>query len=99
MSLTKEGTIYANCRHWEVHLLLIQDWAKLPPGETFAMVSAVATDSQDQVYGFRKDPPIVIFDRNGISSAPGATERSTLPMGSLSPTTPCTSRTGTTQCA
>jgi hypothetical protein len=26
---------------------LIQDWAKLPPGETFAMVSAVATDSQD----------------------------------------------------
>ncbi len=43
---------------------LIQDWAKLPPGETFAMVSAVATDSQDRVYGFqRKDPPIVIFDR------------------------------------
>ena len=45
---------------------LTQDWAKLPPGETFAMVSAVATDSQDRVYGFqRKDPPIVIFDRNG----------------------------------
>ena len=44
----------------------IQDWAKLPPGETFAMVSAVATDSQDRVYGFqRKDPPIVIFDRQG----------------------------------
>src|SRR5712692_5143973 len=45
---------------------LTQDWAKLPPGETFAMVSAVATDSQDRVYAFqRKDPPIVIFDRNG----------------------------------
>jgi DNA-binding beta-propeller fold protein YncE len=45
---------------------LIQDWAKLPPGERFAMVSAVATDSQDQVYAFqRKDPPIVIFDRDG----------------------------------
>lgn len=45
---------------------LIQDWAKLPPGETFAMVSAVATDSQDRVYAFqRKDPPIVIFDREG----------------------------------
>jgi DNA-binding beta-propeller fold protein YncE len=45
---------------------LIQDWAKLPPGETFAMVSAVATDSQDRVYGFqRKDPPIVVFDRDG----------------------------------
>lgn len=45
---------------------LTQDWAKLPPGETFAMVSAVATDSQDRVYAFqRKDPPIVIFDRDG----------------------------------
>src|SRR5712692_7614644 len=45
---------------------VIQDWATLPPGETFAMVSAVATDSQDRVYGFqRKDPPIVIFDRQG----------------------------------
>lgn len=45
---------------------LIQDWAKLPAGETFAMVSAMATDSQDRVYAFqRKDPPIVIFDRSG----------------------------------
>jgi DNA-binding beta-propeller fold protein YncE len=45
---------------------VIQDWAKLPPGETFAMTSAVATDSQDRVYAFqRKDPPIVVFDRNG----------------------------------
>jgi DNA-binding beta-propeller fold protein YncE len=45
---------------------LIQDWARLPAGETFAMVSAVATDSQDRVYAFqRKDPPIVIFDREG----------------------------------
>ena len=46
--------------------VLSQDWAKLPPGETFAFVSAVATDSQDRVYAFqRKDPPIVIFDRDG----------------------------------
>jgi len=38
----------------------------LPPGETFAMVSAMATDSQDRVYAFqRKDPPIAIFDRDG----------------------------------
>jgi len=45
---------------------VLQDWAKLPAGETFAMVSAVATDSHDQVYAFqRKDPPIVIFDRHG----------------------------------
>ena len=29
---------------------LIQDWAKLPPGESFGMVSAIATDSRDIVY-------------------------------------------------
>ena len=45
---------------------LIEDWAKLPAGETFAMVSAMATDSQDRVYAFqRKEPLIVIFDRDG----------------------------------
>ena len=45
---------------------LIENWAKLPAGETFGMVSAVATDSQDRVYAFqRKEPPIVIFDRQG----------------------------------
>jgi len=45
---------------------VIQDWAKLPAGETFAMVSAVATDAQDRVYAFqRKDPPIAVFDREG----------------------------------
>jgi DNA-binding beta-propeller fold protein YncE len=45
---------------------LIENWAKLPAGESFAMVSAIATDSQDQVYAFqRKEPPVVIFDRDG----------------------------------
>ena len=45
---------------------LTEDWAKLPPGESFGMVSAVATDSQDRVYAFqRKDPPVVVFDRDG----------------------------------
>jgi DNA-binding beta-propeller fold protein YncE len=45
---------------------LRQDWAQLPPGEEFGTVSAVATDSQDRVYLFqRKDPPVVIFDRDG----------------------------------
>src|SRR5438270_272366 len=45
---------------------LVQDWAKLPPGDTFGIVSAVATDSQDRVYAFqRKDPPVVIFDTQG----------------------------------
>jgi DNA-binding beta-propeller fold protein YncE len=45
---------------------LIENWAKLPPGETFGNTSAVATDSQDRVYVFqRKDPPVVVFDRDG----------------------------------
>ena len=43
-----------------------EGWAKLPAGESFGMVSAVATDSQDRLYAFqRKDPPVVIFDRDG----------------------------------
>jgi DNA-binding beta-propeller fold protein YncE len=45
---------------------LVENWARLPEGWTFGGVSAVATDSQDRVYAFqRKDPPVVIFDRNG----------------------------------
>ncbi|MCI0867047.1 MAG: hypothetical protein J4N89_10935, partial [Chloroflexi bacterium] len=44
----------------------IQDWAKLPPGQSFGTVSAVATDSQDRVYAFqRTEPPVVVFDRDG----------------------------------
>src|SRR5207247_11246676 len=45
---------------------LIENWAKLPPGETFGNTSAVATDSHDQVYVFqRKEPPMLVFDRDG----------------------------------
>ena len=45
---------------------LAQDFPKLPDGETFAVVSTVATDSQDRLYVFqRKDPPVVVFDRDG----------------------------------
>jgi DNA-binding beta-propeller fold protein YncE len=45
---------------------LVRDWAKLPEGQTFGQTSAIATDSQDRVYVFqRKDPPVVIFDREG----------------------------------
>ena len=43
-----------------------ENWATLPTGWTFGGVSAVATDSQDRVYAFqRKDPPILIFDKDG----------------------------------
>ncbi len=45
---------------------LIRDFPKLPAGESLGMVSRVATDSQDRVYVFqRKDPPVVVFDRDG----------------------------------
>jgi DNA-binding beta-propeller fold protein YncE len=45
---------------------LIENWAKLPPGEAFGNTSAVATDSQDRVYVFqRKEPPMMVFDRDG----------------------------------
>jgi DNA-binding beta-propeller fold protein YncE len=45
---------------------LIRDFLKLPAGQTFGLVSRVATDSQDRVYVFqRKDPPVVVFDRDG----------------------------------
>jgi DNA-binding beta-propeller fold protein YncE len=45
---------------------LIRDFLKLPNGERFGLVSRVATDSQDRVYVFqRRDPPVVVFDRDG----------------------------------
>jgi sugar lactone lactonase YvrE len=44
----------------------IRDWPKMPKGEQMGVVSRVATDSQDRVYVFqRKDPPVLIFDREG----------------------------------
>src|SRR5262245_1523734 len=40
--------------------------AKRPTGWTWGQASAVPTDAQDRVYAFqRKDPPIVVFDRDG----------------------------------
>jgi DNA-binding beta-propeller fold protein YncE len=45
---------------------LIRDFLKLPNQERFGLVSRVATDSQDRIYVFqRKDPPVVVFDRDG----------------------------------
>ena len=45
---------------------LTESWAQLPTGHAFGNVSAVATDSRDRVYVFqRKDPPVMVFDRDG----------------------------------
>src|SRR5258707_9196380 len=45
---------------------LIRDFCKLPQGESFGLVSRVAADAQDRIYVFqRKNPPVVVFDREG----------------------------------
>jgi len=45
---------------------LVRDFPKMPKGEALGVISRVVTDSQDRVYVFqRKDPPVVMFDRDG----------------------------------
>jgi len=45
---------------------LIRDFFKLPGGERFGLVSRVAADPEDRIYVFqRRDPPVVVFDRDG----------------------------------
>lgn len=42
------------------------DFFKLPPGQSFGVVSRVVADSHDRIYVFqRKDPPVLVFDRDG----------------------------------
>lgn len=45
---------------------VIDNWGSLPTGWEFGLVSALAVDSQDRVYVYqRKDPPVLVFDREG----------------------------------
>jgi hypothetical protein len=45
---------------------LMRDFLKMPPGESLGIVSRVAADAQDRIYVFqRKNPPVVLFDRDG----------------------------------
>jgi hypothetical protein len=45
---------------------LIRDFFKPPAGQSFGLISRVAAGAQDRVYVFqRKDPPVVVFDRDG----------------------------------
>jgi DNA-binding beta-propeller fold protein YncE len=44
----------------------IPDFFKSPDGEPFGLISRVAADAQDRIYVFqRRDPPVVVFDRDG----------------------------------
>jgi DNA-binding beta-propeller fold protein YncE len=61
---------------------LIPDFLKLPNGEKFGLVSRVGTDSQDRVYVFqRKDPPVVVFDKDGTYLGAWGTGEVTDPHG------------------
>ena len=46
---------------------LIEDWARLPSGWSFGRVTGVAVDSQERVYVCQqlKEPPILVFDKEG----------------------------------
>src|SRR5438105_4744248 len=45
---------------------VIRDFFKSPDGEPFELISRVAADAQDRIYVFqRRDPPVVVFDRDG----------------------------------
>ena len=46
---------------------LIGDWGKLPSGSSWGRVTGVAVDSQERVYVCQqlKDPPILVFDKDG----------------------------------
>ena len=45
---------------------LAKDWARLPPGMQFGVLSAVATDSNGAVYVFSRDPSkILVFGEDG----------------------------------
>ena len=45
---------------------LIRDFFKPPAGQSFGLISRVAADAQDRIYVFqRKDPPVVVFGRDG----------------------------------
>lgn len=61
---------------------LIRDFCKMPPGKSLGVVSRVAADEQDRIYVFqRKDPPVVVFDRDGAYLGAWGTGEVTDPHG------------------
>jgi DNA-binding beta-propeller fold protein YncE len=45
---------------------LVEDWAKLPEGESLVDVVGISIDEDDRVYAFgRSKRPLIVFDRNG----------------------------------
>ena len=61
---------------------LVRDFLKMPPGESLGIVSRVAADDQDRIYVFqRKNPPVVVFDRDGTYLGAWGTGEVTDPHG------------------
>src|SRR5436309_14481162 len=45
---------------------VVRDFFKSHDGEPFGLISRVAADAQDRIYVFqRRNPPVVVFDRDG----------------------------------
>jgi len=61
---------------------VIRDFFKSPDGEPFGLISRVCADDEDRIYVFqRRDPPVVVFDRNGKHLASWGTGDVTDPHG------------------
>ncbi|MBV9829405.1 MAG: hypothetical protein JO001_27620 [Alphaproteobacteria bacterium] len=61
---------------------VIRDFFKLPDGQSFGMISRVGSDDQDRIYVFqRKDPPVVVFNRDGTYIGAWGTGEVTDPHG------------------
>ena len=52
---------------------LVQDWPKLPLGESLGIVGTVAADSQDRIYAFQRQDPLTWITR--LSILPATTPR------------------------
>jgi hypothetical protein len=64
--MSKGGNIMSTVGKGQYTYEMVDNWGSLPSGWTFGAVSAVAADSQDRLYAFqRKDPPVLVFDRDG----------------------------------
>src|SRR3954468_24477265 len=62
----REETPMAQTGTGEYRYEVVRDFFKLPPGQSFGMISRVAADAQDRIYVFqRRNPPVVVFDRDG----------------------------------
>src|SRR3981081_3857829 len=62
----KEEHARAQVGHGKHTYELVRDFPKMPKGQSLGVVSRVATDAEARVYVFpRKNPPVVVFDREG----------------------------------